>query len=131
MHLRTIKAGDGAILKSVTLRSVVDSPYAFGGVETLEEERKRPDAQWEELAAECGGEVEAWRDRCVGYFFGWGCGVREGAGVSLRQGGGAGAYERGVSGSAVSAARAGAANGRGGSRVGGVQRGGTDAVVGG
>ena len=79
-ELRTIKAGDGAILKSVTLRSVEDAPYAFGGAETLEEERERPDAQWEELAAECGGEVEAWRDRCVGayFFMEGGCGGREG-----------------------------------------------------
>jgi hypothetical protein len=42
MHLRTIKAGDGAILKAVTIRSVEEAPYAFGGVGTVEEERQRP-----------------------------------------------------------------------------------------
>ncbi len=68
MQLRTVKAGDGPLLKELTLRSVEEAPYAFGGPETLEEERKRPDAQWDELAAECAGDVEAWRDRCVGYF---------------------------------------------------------------
>jgi len=68
MHLRTIIAGDGALLKELTLRSVTEAPYAFGGLETIEEERNRPDAQWDALAAECGGDVEVWRDRCVGFF---------------------------------------------------------------
>jgi ribosomal protein S18 acetylase RimI-like enzyme len=67
MHLRAVKAGDGPLLKELTLRSVEEAPYAFGGPATLHEERKRPDAQWDELAAECGGDVEMWRDRCVGY----------------------------------------------------------------
>lgn len=67
MHLRAVQAGDGPLLKELTLRSVEEAPYAFGGPETLEEERNRPDAAWDELAAECGGDVETWRDRCVGY----------------------------------------------------------------
>jgi ribosomal protein S18 acetylase RimI-like enzyme len=67
MHLRAVKAGDGSLLKAITLRSVEEAPYAFGGLETLHQERERPDAQWDELAAECGGDVKAWRDRCVGY----------------------------------------------------------------
>jgi ribosomal protein S18 acetylase RimI-like enzyme len=68
VQLRTIKAGDGPLLKEITLRSVEEAPYAFGGVGTLDEERRRPDSQWDDLAAECGGDVEAWRDRCIGYF---------------------------------------------------------------
>jgi ribosomal protein S18 acetylase RimI-like enzyme len=70
MQLRTIQAGDGALLREVTLRSVEDAPYAFGGVGTLERERQRPGSEWDDLAAECGGDVEAWRDRCVGYLIG-------------------------------------------------------------
>ena len=68
MELRTIGVGDGPLLKDVTLRSVEDAPYAFGGAATLDDERRRPDAQWDDLAAECGGAVDAWRGRCVGYF---------------------------------------------------------------
>jgi ribosomal protein S18 acetylase RimI-like enzyme len=67
MELRSIGVGDGPLLKSITLRSVEDAPYAFGGDGTLEDERRRPDAEWDDLAAECGGAVDAWRDRCVGY----------------------------------------------------------------
>ena len=67
MLLRTIEIGDGPLLKELTLRSVEEAPYAFGGAGTLEEERQAPDAKWDDLAAECGGAVDAWRDRCVGY----------------------------------------------------------------
>jgi ribosomal protein S18 acetylase RimI-like enzyme len=68
MHIRTVNSCDGPLLKQMTLSSVEDSPYAFGGPETLSEEQLRPDTEWSDLAAECAGEVEAWRDRCVGYF---------------------------------------------------------------
>src|SRR4051794_38994129 len=68
MRLRTIRSDDGPLLKEITLRSVEEAPHAFGGIGTLDEERRRPDSQWDDLAAECAGEVEAWRDRCVGYF---------------------------------------------------------------
>jgi ribosomal protein S18 acetylase RimI-like enzyme len=68
MHVRLIQANDGLLLKDVTRRSVEDAPYAFGGAQTLAEETARPDSEWCQLAAACAGEVEKWRDRCVGYF---------------------------------------------------------------
>jgi hypothetical protein len=34
-ELRAIAAGDGGVLREVTIRSVEDSPEAFGGRETL------------------------------------------------------------------------------------------------
>ena len=68
MQLRFITADDGLLLKEATLRSVEDAPYAFGGIETLAEERGLPDSHWQQFAAECAGQVAAWRDRCVGYF---------------------------------------------------------------
>lgn len=68
MNIRTIKTGDGPLLKELTLRSVADAPHAFGGPDTLTEEQERPDEHWDGFAAECAGDVEAWRDRCVGYF---------------------------------------------------------------
>ncbi|MDB5325727.1 MAG: GCN5-related N-acetyltransferase [Phycisphaerales bacterium] len=67
MHIRTIKTGDGPLLKELTLRSVAEAPYAFGGLDTLAEEQERPDQHWDGFAAECAGDVEEWRDRCVGY----------------------------------------------------------------
>lgn len=66
--LRTVRADDGPLLRELTISSVEDSPHAFGGAETLAEEQARTDAQWSEFAAECAGEVEAWRERCVAYF---------------------------------------------------------------
>jgi hypothetical protein len=51
------------LLKALTLRSVEEAPYAFGGTETIDVERQRPDAEWDAIAAECGGDVDAWRDR--------------------------------------------------------------------
>jgi GNAT superfamily N-acetyltransferase len=68
MHLRTVNSRDAILLKEVRLRALADAPYAFGGDETLVEESGQPDSYWEQLAAELGGEVEAWRDRCVAYF---------------------------------------------------------------
>jgi GNAT superfamily N-acetyltransferase len=46
---------------------VAEAPYAFGGTETLAEERARPDEHWQTFAAEHAGDVPEWRDRCVGY----------------------------------------------------------------
>jgi ribosomal protein S18 acetylase RimI-like enzyme len=67
MHLRLIQSGDGPLLKDVTLRSVEAAPYAFGGIETLAEERARTDDEWAQLAAECAGLVDAWRERCAAF----------------------------------------------------------------
>ena len=68
MLLRGIKSDDGPLLKELTLRSVEEAPYAFGGKHTFEEERNRSDAEWNQFAAEFGGDVELWRNRCIGYF---------------------------------------------------------------
>ena len=67
MHVRKIQANDGLLLKQLTLRSVEDAPHAFGGIQTLQEEQQRPDSDWHQLAAECAGDIEEWRDRCIGY----------------------------------------------------------------
>ncbi|MBN1928601.1 MAG: amino acid adenylation domain-containing protein [Chlorobiaceae bacterium] len=47
-RIRPIRTGDGQLLKTVTLRSVQESPDAF--VITLEEIHSNPDAFWENLA---------------------------------------------------------------------------------
>ncbi len=55
------------LLKEVRLRALRDAPYAFGGIRSFKEESVLPDSYWHQLAAEAGGEVSAWRDRCVSY----------------------------------------------------------------
>ncbi len=65
--MRTAGVGDGELLRGVTLRSVEEAPYAFGGTGTLEEELGRTGEEWATFAAEFGGEVEAWRGKCVAY----------------------------------------------------------------
>lgn len=53
MHVRTITADDGPVLRQVRLRALADSPWAFG--ETLAEAQKRPAEEYEELARRCAG----------------------------------------------------------------------------
>lgn len=65
MQIRELGADDGMLMKQIRLRALLDAPYAFGGLETYQEESLFPDSQWHQLAAEVGGEVESWRDRCV------------------------------------------------------------------
>lgn len=67
MHIRPFQADDGLMMKDVRLRALKDAPYAFGGTETFDEESVLPDSHWHELAAEVGGQVPKWRDRCVSY----------------------------------------------------------------
>src|SRR5579884_3086445 len=67
MDLRAFQANDGLLMKDVRLRALRDAPYAFGGTQTFEEESAFPDSHWHTLAAEVGGQVEKWRDRCVSY----------------------------------------------------------------
>jgi GNAT superfamily N-acetyltransferase len=54
-------------MKDVRPRCLKDAPYAFGGTKTYDEESVLPDTHWHQLAAEFGGEVPKWKDRCVGY----------------------------------------------------------------
>lgn len=68
MHIRTVNASDGMLLKHVRLRALRDAPYAFGGAETLIEEEGLPNEHWCTLARELGGEVPRWRHRCVTWF---------------------------------------------------------------
>ena len=67
MEIRAFQADDGMLLKRVRLRTLQDAPYAFGGPQTFNEESALPDSHWHRLAAEVGGQVPAWRDRCVSY----------------------------------------------------------------
>lgn len=67
MKIRAFQAGDGLLMKEVRLRSLKDTPYAFGGISTLEDESALPDSHWHQLAAEVGGQVEEWRGRCISY----------------------------------------------------------------
>jgi len=68
MQIRMVNAADGMLLKRMRLRALDDAPYAFGGEETLVQERALPDEHWHTLARELGGEVKAWRDRCATWF---------------------------------------------------------------
>jgi ribosomal protein S18 acetylase RimI-like enzyme len=67
MEIRAFQADDGMLLKRVRLRSLEDAPYAFGGPQTFLDESALPDSHWHQLAAEVGGQVPAWRERCVSY----------------------------------------------------------------
>ena len=67
MEIREFRAEDGLLMKDVRLRALADAPFAFGGAETLAEEAALPNSHWHQLAAEVGGQVAAWRDRCVSY----------------------------------------------------------------
>ena len=66
-EIRELQASDGMLLKEVRLRALRDAPHAFGGMRTYEEETAFPDSQWHQLAAELGGEVPLWRDRCAAF----------------------------------------------------------------
>jgi GNAT superfamily N-acetyltransferase len=67
MEIRPFQADDGMLMKQVRLRSLIDAPYAFGGSQTLTEEAALPDSHWHQLAAEVGGRIPEWRERCVSY----------------------------------------------------------------
>ena len=67
MDIRAVRAGEGRLMREVRMRALADSPEAFGGAKTLREESAFDDAYWEQLAREVGGEVEAWRGRCVSF----------------------------------------------------------------
>jgi GNAT superfamily N-acetyltransferase len=67
MQIRPFQADDGLLMKELRLRCLIDAPYAFGGTKRCEEESALHDAHWHQLAAEVGGEVPAWKDRCVSY----------------------------------------------------------------
>src|SRR5580658_8258832 len=67
MHIRPLQAEDAMLMKDIRLRSLRDAPYAFGGLVTLEEESALPDSFWYQIAAEVGGQVPAWQDRCISY----------------------------------------------------------------
>jgi GNAT superfamily N-acetyltransferase len=66
MDIRPFRADDGMLIKRVRLRSLVDASYAFGR-QSFEEEAALPDSYWHQLAAQVGGQVSQWRDRCVSY----------------------------------------------------------------
>lgn len=66
MDIRPFGADDGMLIKRVRLRSLADAPYAFG-LQSFEEEAALPDSYWHQLAAQVGGQVPEWRDRCVSY----------------------------------------------------------------
>ena len=57
----------GLLYKDLRLRALKDAPYAFGGIQTFDEESLLPDSYWHAMAAEVDGRVEEWRDRCVTY----------------------------------------------------------------
>jgi ribosomal protein S18 acetylase RimI-like enzyme len=67
MDIRTFHTGDGILMKQIRLRALADAPYAFGGTQTLAEESALPDSHWHQLAAEVGGDVPEWRDRCISF----------------------------------------------------------------
>jgi ribosomal protein S18 acetylase RimI-like enzyme len=66
MELRTFRADEGMRIKDARLRALRDAPYAFGAG-AFDEESGFPDSYWHELAAQVGGAVAAWRDRCVNF----------------------------------------------------------------
>ena len=66
MEIRPFRADEALLIKQVRLRSLADAPYAFG-VKSFEEESALPDSHWQQLAAQVGRQVPAWRDRCVSY----------------------------------------------------------------
>lgn len=66
MIIRPFRADEGLLIRRVRLRSLADAPYAFG-VHAHAEEAALPDSHWHELAAQVGGQVAAWRDRCVSF----------------------------------------------------------------
>jgi len=67
MTIRPFQPGEGMLIKDVRLRSLKDAPYAFGGLQTFDEEAALPDTHWHQLAAEVAGQVPVWRDRCISY----------------------------------------------------------------
>ena len=67
MTIRPFQSTDGMLMKDVRLRALKDAPYAFGGEGTLEEEAALPDSYWNQLAAEVGGLVPTWKDRCIAF----------------------------------------------------------------
>jgi ribosomal protein S18 acetylase RimI-like enzyme len=67
MEIRAFRSDDGMLMKTIRLRALADASYAFGGPETLAQEAAQPDSHWHQVAAEVGGDVEAWRERCISY----------------------------------------------------------------
>jgi GNAT superfamily N-acetyltransferase len=67
MQIRPFRSTDSLLMKAVRLRSLKDAPYAFGGLETYDEESKLSDADWQQAAAEAAGEVPKWKGRCITY----------------------------------------------------------------
>lgn len=64
MNTRQFRADYGLLIKQVRLRSLIDAPYAFG-LHVSDEEAALPDRYRHQLAAQVGGQVPEWRDRCV------------------------------------------------------------------
>jgi GNAT superfamily N-acetyltransferase len=53
-------------MRQVRLRSLLDAPHAFGP-QSFDQESELPDSYWHQLAAQVGGQVPEWRNRCVSY----------------------------------------------------------------
>jgi len=66
MELRPFRADEGLRIRQVRLRSLADAPHAFGP-RSFAEESALPDEYWHRLAAQVGGQVPEWRERCANY----------------------------------------------------------------